>query len=422
MDYDFARVDLTSDSEPHPSRRTGFLQAVRRGFHGSRSDEEFERHWLAHVRADDAVVAGAWLPDDAFGAGPIPVATISWFDKDLNLGLERVPLRMITDVTTSPAHRRRGLVRRLITDCLEDANGAGLPVCALTVSEATIYGRWGFGAATFRDGIELDTGPRFGLRDFTDPGRMELIEPAQAWPSVRAVFERFHAETRGSVAWPQFYEVMHSAGYDIEEGGPDKKLRGAVHLDAQERVDGFVLYRSEGKKDGVRTVQATEMIALDPSVQLALWQFLGSIDLVGKVTYTLARPDDPLLWALRDMNVLRYVDHEEFLWVRVLDVPRTLQARPWAANGAVVLEVADPQGYATGRYRISTEGGRAVVERTREPGEIALEVETLGSLSLGGARVQPLAAAGRLHGAPEAVRRFAAMADLATPPYCLTGF
>lgn len=421
VDYDFARVDLTSDSEPHRSRRTGFLQALQRSFLEGRADQELEQIWLTHLRADDVVLTGAWLPEDAFGAGPMPVATTSWFDKDLNLGLERLPLRMITDVTASAAHRRRGLVRRLMTDCLADADAGGLPLLALTASEATIYGRWGFGVATFRESVELDTGPRFGLRGFTDPGRTELIEPPDSWPILHDVFERFHQRTRGSVAWPQFYQALHTGAHDFEDG-PDKKLRGVVHLDAEEQVDGFALYRYEGKQKGVRTVRITEMVALAPDAQLALWEFLGSIDLVGKVTFSLATPDDPLRWALADINVLQRTAHEEFLWVRVLDVPRTLAARPWAAAGQIVLEVTDPQEYAAGCYRIRVADGRAEITRTDEAPEVRLDAETLGSLSLGGARVRELAAAGRLAGDADAVGRFADLADLAVPPYCLTGF
>ena len=46
----------------------------------------------------------------------------------------------------------------------------------------------------------------------------------------------------------------------------------------------------------------------------------------------------------------------------------------------------------------------------------------LGALYLGGPRVGVLHAAGRVHGTDDDVRRFAAMADLGTLAYCLTGF
>lgn len=421
VEYDYATLDLSDESEAALARRRGWLGAVQRGFHGGRPDEEFEKRWLTHVRADDAVCAGAWLPEGEFGAGPVPVATFAHFDKTLNAGHEMLPLRMITDVTTSPAHRRRGLVRRLMEDCLADAVATGIPVAALTASEATIYGRWGFGAATFAQKVEVNTGPRFALRAFDDPGRVELIEPPDSWPIVKGVFDRFHAANRGSVDWPQFYEVLHTGAYDFNDGGPDKKLRGVVHLDGDGTVDGVALYKADGRGDE-RKIDVTEMMALTTTAGLALWRFLGGIDMTQKVTFGLAHPDDPLRWALTDMNCVSYTALGEFLWVRILDVERALTARPWAADGSTVLEVEDDQGHAAGRFNIVSDAGHAKVTRTDDAPEVRVSAETLGSLYLGGAHVSALRRAGRVAGTDEAVDRFAQMADLAVPPYNLTGF
>ena len=62
------------------------------------------------------------------------------------------------------------------------------------------------------------------------------------------------------------------------------------------------------------------------------------------------------------------------------------------------------------------------MNRVDEPADVVLTAETLGALYLGGPRVGVLHHAGRVHGSDDGVRRFAAMADLAEPPYCLTGF
>ena len=422
MDYDFATLDFADDSEPARARRRGWLGAVQRGFLDGRPSDDHEKHWLTHVEADGVVCTGAWLPDGEFGAGPSPVATFAYFDKTLNAGHELLPLRMITDVTTSPTHRRRGLIRRLMEASLDDAAAHGVPVAALTASEATIYGRWGFGVATFSQKIEVDTGPRFGLRSFEDPGRVELIEPLESWPIVKDVFDRFHATCRGSVDWPKFYEVLHTGTYDFGQGGPDKKLRGAVHLDAEGRVDGFVLYRPDGEEGDRVKLKVSEMAAVSTAAGLALWDFLGNVDLTNHVSYSLARPDDPLRWALKDMNVVSYTSRRHFLWVRVLDVERALAARPWVADGRVVLEIDDEQSHAAGRFAVETSGGRARVTRTDAPGEVRMHAEALGSLYLGGAHAATLASAGRLTGTPAALETFAQMADLAEAPYNMTGF
>ena len=418
MDYDFAILDLADDSDEAVARRRGWIGAVLRGFRDPRPDDDMLTRWVDHYRTDRVTCRGAWLPEGEFGAGPMPVATYASFDKTLNAGLEMVPLRMITDVTTSATHRRRGLLRRLIEDDLDDAVAQGVPVAALTASEATIYGRWGFGPATFGQTVEVDASPGFALRSFTDPGRVELIEPVDAWPHVKGVFDTFHTRQLGSVAWPSPYEDIHTGAYDFNDRGTNGKVRSAVHLDADGTVDGFVIFTPGEEK----STKVEEMVALTPAAQLSLWTFLADMDHVKKVTFNIAHPHDPLQWALADLNRVKVTAISEFLWIRVLDVERSLAARPWTADGQVVLAVDDPQGHAAGRFELTTVGGRARVTRTDQPADVSLTAETLGSLYLGGVSVGALHRAGRIDGAEDRVAELAAMADLSEPPYCLTGF
>ena len=74
------------------------------------------------------------------------------------------------------------------------------------------------------------------------------------------------------------------------------------------------------------------------------------MDHVKKVTFNIAHPYDPLQWALADLNRVKVTATSEFLWIRILDVERSLAARPWTADGHVVLAVDDPQGHAAGRF------------------------------------------------------------------------
>lgn len=423
MDYDFARIDHADDSEAGRARRSGWLQAVQFGFHAGRVSDEYEKIWHEHVAADGVECRGAWLPQDAYGASPVPVATTSWFDKTLNCGREHLPLRMVTDVTTSPTHRRKGLVRRLMEECLDQAAADGLPMVALTVSEATIYGRWGYGAATFVTDVEIDTGPRFGLRDFTDPGRVELVDPRTSWDLISGQIEAFRERTRGSVGLPQFYEPMLTGRWNFREGSEDKHLRTAVHLTADEAVDGIVLYKQDGRDDrDWRKIRVSVMASESPEGYLALWQFLAGIDLVHSLHFDCFAPDDPLRWALRDINALKVKGHQEFLWVRVIDLPRSFAARPWRADGEVVLDVADTQGHVAGHWLVRTSDGVAQAEPTDREADLTLDAETLGSLYLAGVGIETLHRAGRITGSADAARRFAAMADLPDEPFNMIGF
>ena len=54
----------------------------------------------------------------------------------------------LTWVSVEITHRRRGILRALIERQLREAAARGVPVAVLTASEASIYGRFGFGVAT----------------------------------------------------------------------------------------------------------------------------------------------------------------------------------------------------------------------------------------------------------------------------------
>ncbi len=425
-DLEFDTLDVGKEGVPSDERVAGWVQGITRGFHQGRVDEQFYEDWLAHARADRVTALGAWLGRPRVAPTPLPVATYASFDKTINTGAGLLPLRMITDVTVAPTHRRRGLLRRFITADLQDAVDRGIPVAALTVSEGSIYGRFGFGAATHVGVVEVDTTSRFALREplagAAAEGHVELAEPEDTWAVVSGIFERFHATTRGSVERPHFYRKILTGNFSWADKGPDKQLRAGVHLPADGEPDGFVLYRVSGRDDGIGKVDVVDLVALTPAAYLRLWRFLADIDLIQRVSWNRAPVADPLEWALVEPHARKVTGVWSFLWVRVLDVPAALAARPWSHDGSVVLEVDDPLGHAAGRWLLRTEGGRATVSPTDDEPGVRMAADTLGSLYLGGVPVSALVGAGRIAGDGAAVETFASMADGGPAPYCITGF
>ncbi len=402
-----------------------FVQAVLRGFHEDRADTAHVERWLRHGRADDMVMRGAWLAAPTLGSADLPVATFASLAGEINVGAgARLPAHLVTDVTVSPAHRRRGLLRRLMTDDLDDAVAKGRPLAALLVSEGTIYGRFGFGPATRIRNVEVDTSSRFRLRAEapTSEGRLELLDPTEAGDIADALFARLHETTRGSVARPDFYRMFVHEVLDWETRSRDNKAQACVLLGPDDRPEGYVLYRHDGDQDGRATVRVRDLLAADTAAYLRLWRFLAEIDLAERVTWNRGPIDDPLPWALADPRLVRTVRESDLLWVRVLDVVTALEARPWGADGAVVLDVDDTLGHAAGRWRVEVADGQASVARTEEVADVHLDAETLGALYLGGVDTSTLATAGRLRGSSEALAAWAAMADVGPLPYCTTGF
>src|SRR5690349_8119288 len=53
----------------------------------------------------------------------------------------------VSGVTVAATHRRRGILRQMMARQLDDLAGRGEPVAVLNASEASIYGRFGYGLA-----------------------------------------------------------------------------------------------------------------------------------------------------------------------------------------------------------------------------------------------------------------------------------
>lgn len=409
---------LSSDADPAAVRK--WWEAVRLGFHQGRGNDDSFNRFLADSKVDATTMWQVPDPDDPQG---LPVGTLVGFDKSINAGHADLPARLISDVTVRPTHRRRGLLRRMITADLTDARERGLPVAALTVTEATIYSRFGFGVTTTGQRIEVESAERFGFQPGVEPtGRVRLVAPGDGIHAINAVFTQFHAQTRGSVQWPQFYQDWMSGAYDHEADGPDKKTWCALHVTADDQVDGFALYRIGERGDGPRPVEVSMLIATNPAAHLGLWQYLASIDLTEIVKYHNAPLDDPLPWAMRDRRGYKVVGLGDRVWTRILDPIRCLSARPWRADGSIVVGIDDPMDLAGGRFRITTTAGTAEVSATDEPAAVTIPIDVLAGLWLGGAKVPQIAATGRLGGTPEAIEELSELMDLATPPYGVTFF
>ena len=203
--------------------------------------------------------------------------------------------------------------------------------------------------------------------------------------------------------------------------GRTKLLRTAVHLDAAGRPDGYVAYRPGARQDGHRRIKVVDLVALSPTAHLRLWRLLADVDLSDSVEWDHAAVDDPLAWALVDPYRVRVTRHDDALWVRLLDVPAALEARPWAAtarwsSASTTRWVMRPDGSACPPRA----GGRGQPHRGgRGP---HLDADALGALYLGGVGVRTAARRRSAVRDPEAVGTWAAMADTGPAPHCLTGF
>lgn len=427
-DYEIRRFGPVAKGSPEYPAAVAWMRAVAFGFHDARRPDARVDQGLEMHLADGRVMTGAYQtgPVPSHALGPeVPVATFGTMDKTLNVGFGRLlDTKLVTAVTVRTPHRRRGLLRRMMLEELALAQEEGLAMAALTASEATIYGRFGFGAATSEQSVKVDTSGRFAL-DHTPTGTVEVADPKVLLELAPQVFERVHRLTPGSIGRHEFYRQLASGSVRRDEEGPDPKVKTALRYVPGGGVDGYVSYRFCGWDTEPYTMEIVDLVAATQDAYLELWQYLGAIDLVERITWEEAPVDDPLPWALADPRCVDASTPRDMLWLRILDVRKALEARKYSADGRLLLKVADTLGFENGMFQLDVQGGEAAVERVapgRAP-DLELDISALSSIYLGAVHPVTLAAAGRIReGTPMAAARASAMFAVERPAHCLTHF
>ncbi|WP_256105686.1 GNAT family N-acetyltransferase [Streptomyces sp. ODS05-4] len=396
-----------------------WLRALHVGFLLSPAVSEEE---LANRRAvvDPARTRGA------FDGGRC-VATFRSFAQDVSVpGGGRVTSSAVTNVTVSPTHRRRGLLSRMMAEELAEARERGDVLSSLTAAEYPIYGRYGFGPAAWTAVWTLDVrraglDPRWSGPD--DGGRIDLVTPQDVRKLGPELFERTRTVRHGMVSRsPSWWDAATGAA-PPDPVHPWTEPFFAVYRSAAGEVDGLLAYTADDRwddaKQPVNTATVRDLVAATPAAERALWRFLCSVDWVTLVRTGLRAPDDLLPLLLPDPRAARITTQADLLWLRVLDVAAALEARSYAGEGALVLQVHDDSGLSGGRFVLETSARAASCAPTTASADLTLDVRELGALYLGDESAVRLAALGRVEEtAPGAAARADALLRTARRPWC----
>ncbi|MGD0440196.1 MAG: GNAT family N-acetyltransferase [Acidimicrobiales bacterium] len=364
------------------------------------------------------------------------VATSSSYLIPMTLpGLVRCEVAAVTDVAVAPTHRRRGLLNSMMRRQLDDLHSADEILAVLYASEGGIYGRYGYGPATFGARYEVDkrhaglmtpVATRCGSSTGDGPGSVRLLELAQAaeaFPVVHAAYvpTRVGEMDRSHGEWAELLGSPNDAGEET------RHRFYACYVKAG-RIDGYAVYRV-GPIDPAdrrrRAVMVEELCSLSDESYTSLWRYLLGIDLTEQLR-TGSRPvDEPLRYLFADQGRLRTVSLTDRIWVRLVDAERALARRRYQEGEALVIEVEDPFcPWNEGRFRLSVDsGGTGTVERVAAAPDLVVPVEALGALYLGGVPFTGMAEVGRIGQCTEgAARRADEMFGVRRAPFCMSHF
>ncbi|MFF5985377.1 GNAT family N-acetyltransferase [Streptomyces olindensis] len=367
-----------------------WYDTLLRGFGGVPEAAEERELWNSLTEFDRSL--GVWDGDECVG-------TTGAFSFRVTVpGGASVPAAGVTMVSVAATHRRRGVLTSMMRRQLDDVRALGEPLAVLTASEPAIYGRFGYGAATWQVNAEIDTDRvRLSVPPGTDEVRVRYAVPADVLDACEAVCARLVARRPGMLARLPGWERLGLLDPESARDGASPLQCVVAERDGE--TVGYARYRVKPAWEPAGpngSVILQDSAALDPAADAALWRFLFGIDLTSTLVVRGRPVDDAWQYLVSDPRRCRPWVRDS-LYVRPVDVGAALEARTYQAPVDVVLEVEDAFcPWNAGRWRLSGDAKGASCERTSDAADLALSVRELGAAYLGGVSLAALAAAGRV--------------------------
>jgi predicted acetyltransferase len=296
----------------------------------------------------------------------------------------------VSHIGVLPSFTRRGIANELMRHQLRDISARGEVVATLRASEATIYGRYGYGVASSSQTVEVQTARATLRRGVGAGGPVRLLDVADAWDDLPRIYADNRPSRPGTIDRPEVWwqgarmrtESSSGPGYVAIHGEPGAE-------------SGFARYRPVNTESWFisdqRTIAVEDFFAPTVEAYLGLLRFLLGLDLIDRVVFWMLPVDDPLPWLVVDRRAVRVTAMHDETWLRVVDAGRALAARRYDGAGAVTIAVNDP--FLPNNSAGFTIDGDGAGPTDRRP-QIRTGVEGLGATLLGGATWRSLAVAG----------------------------
>ncbi|MCJ7826670.1 MAG: GNAT family N-acetyltransferase [Demequinaceae bacterium] len=328
--------------------------------------------------------------------GPIGslVAIHSSFDFLLRVpGGGTVPTAGLTWVGVHQGHRRRGLLRAMITDHFARARARGEVLSTLYAAEPPIYQKFGYGLAT--QDLRMKIGRKPDLREVPGSDDLKIVLDTASFELHGPVVRAFQAEfTRPGSTTVVPDSLLTNLFLDTEssrEGA--ESLRFATVLDG-DAVVAWALFRRKGEWnewDPKGVVHVPAWGAHTAAATRRLWSVLTDFDLMVSTHAWLIAQDDPLRYLLVNERSQK-PDLRDNTWLRILDVKAALEGRGYEADCDVIIEVTDAMiSENAGNWRVLVSGGKATVTPAKDTkADLTIGIQELGAAYLGDTSIEAL--------------------------------
>lgn len=299
----------------------------------------------------------------------------------------------VTHVGVAPTQTRNGIARTLLSEQLKRAQAEGYVVAGLRASDARIYGRYGYGIASWavRQDVDLANGGRPRPERRRD---LRVVDAYESFDLFRRVAAAAPSPRSASLQrWDGWWKIQEfrtrraSTPHHAVVVGAEGAERGYIRFHIQATDNWFTSTQ--------RTAIVDDLIAHDDDAWRALLGHVLSQDILHKVILPSRPVDDPLPRLVENLRAVQTSELRDESWIRPLDLQKLLNARSYDSNARVVIEVTDPLiADNNGVWTVAADGAA----KSSETPKIGLPIDTLTELVFGASPAWSLAASGRLRG------------------------
>ena len=196
-----------------------------RGENGYRTQADFDAHKLV------------FTPDRSIMAfdGNHMVGNALSYEMDMYIPGGVSKIAAVASVSVQATHRRQGINRAIMKFQLEDIYSRGEPLAVLQASESIIYGRYGYGLASFESNLEIEKMRSAYAIEHVSSGQAYFIEESEAREIFPQIYSKAIKNRNGMVTRKENWWEFRFREPGLKGGDPKSW---------------FVKYQKNGQDDG----------------------------------------------------------------------------------------------------------------------------------------------------------------------------
>ena len=294
----------------------------------------------------------------------------------------------VASVSVQATHRRKGINRAIMKYQLEDIYSRGEPLAVLQASESIIYGRYGYGLASFESNLEIEKTRSAYAVEHASTGQTYFVEESEAREIFPQIYSKATENRNGMVTRKENWWEFRFREPGLKGGDPKSWF---VKYQENGQDDGYLRYTINGTE-----LNVIELIASSHQAYSSLWRICLDMDLVDVIKAEHRPADDELKWMLADPR--RLVEHSsDRYWVRLVDVRTALSQRSYSLDGSLILKIQDDfLPWNKQVVELSSESGKSSCTISNKTPDIILTAGDLGAVYLGGINFSTLLSANRI--------------------------